>query len=102
MNAAYLPSNTLDTDFMDSYLRLTGREKYEVAHQSKDMFWCTWLHGPHPACDALKHNPKTIFTPRGGICYVFNFQDAEAKHKLVSNIEGAGLAIDIDIESKIK
>ena len=105
MNPSYLPLDTSPADFEDVYLKLTGHEQLEIAHQPKDMFKsCKWMNADgHPVCTDLMTNPQASFNSRMGVCYIFNFIKPSYKGpRLQSMYTGVGLALEIDTESKTK
>ena len=105
-NGAYFfQDDFIDQDgFFDLYLELTAKEIETIAHQSKEMIKiCTINDKAHPYCMKLINGSRAIFSPRHGVCYMFNLvHQNQTNLSLTSDWPGpsTGLQIIIDVEGR--
>ena len=104
-NGAYFfQDNFIDEDgFFDLYLDLTAKEIATLAHQSKEMIKICEINAPPKYCLELINGSRAIFSPRHGVCYMFNLvHNHQINASLKSDWPGPaqGLMIVIDVEGK--
>ena len=103
--AYYFQDDFIDEDgFFDLYLELTAKEIATLAHQSKEMIKiCEINDRAHPYCLDLINGSRAMFSPRHGVCYMFNLvKHHQINASLTSDWPGPaqGLQIVIDVEGK--
>ena len=95
-------------DFLRNYLELDAKEIKQIAHQPGDMIKYCSMHGPYgdDKCEELRQGSVKIFTARYGVCYMFNHQSHNGRHKEAKPLRSSyggpefGLELIIDMESK--
>ena len=99
----YHTDEVTEEEFIDTYLTLNGREIRQIAHQPEDII----KHCRMPSklgvekCKEVQGRTMSFFTPKYGICYIFNFVGKhENRIGLTSNYGGPqfGLELILDIE----
>ena len=101
--AYYFQDEFIDKDgFFELYLELTAHEIATLAHQSKDMIKDCQFNAPaNQYCLELMNGSRAIFSPRHGVCYMFNLvHHDQINASLKSDWPGPaqGLQIVIDVE----
>ena len=104
-NGAYFfQDKFIDEDgFFDLYLELTAKQIALLAHQSKEMIKICEINAPPKYCLELINGSTAIFSPRHGVCYMFNLvHHNQTNSSLTSDWPGpsTGLKIIIDVEGK--
>ena len=92
-----------DQKFYDLYLRLSAEEMAILAHQSTDLIKsCSYLGvGGEKECAELMKGAKKLFSPRRGVCYMFNnVHNDELDSSLFADWPGptTGLELIMNIE----
>ena len=109
-NGAYFTQDEAvdESGFHDLYLDLNAEEIAILAHKSEDMIKKCSINGNKDAsneikCQELISGAKPLFSPRHGVCYMFNnvHQD-QINTSLTADWPGpsTGVELLIDIEGK--
>ena len=97
------PDKVLEEQFINTYLKLSGSQIIDLAHQPNAMIHHCEMRGQGGVqkCEELMQGTTKIFTPKHGICYTFNSVHRNEMNKSMS-VDNAGqdngLHLDIDIE----
>ena len=95
-----------EAEFLNRYWNLTKEEVIAIAHQPQDMIKDCRFNGQamwEPNCVELVQGLVKMFSPKFGVCYMFNFEGINTNRTSVTSIYGGpefGLQLILDIEGQ--